>query len=148
MALQTGASLVPVFAYGENAIFDQTIYPEDSRRRRFQLYCKQLIGVTPPAFYGRSLSKGLWRRLFGEVGVLLKREPIEVVVGQPIAVPRISSPSTEIIDEYHKKYCDALKDLYETHRRAFHKLNRGHSSDDLLSDVLSRRDRLRAMQFR
>lgn len=148
MALRTGASLVPVFAYGENAIFDQTIYPEDSRRRRFQLYCKQLIGITPPAFYGRSLSKGLWRRLFGEVGVLPKREPIEVVVGHPIAVPRMASPSTEIIDEYHKKYCDALKDLYETHRRAFHKLNRGHSSDDLLSDVLSRRDRLRAMQFR
>lgn len=148
MALRTGASLVPVFAYGENAIFEQRIYPEDSRRRRFQLYCKQLIGITPPAFYGRSLSKGLWRRLFGEAGVLPKREPIEVVVGQPIAVPRMSSPSSEIIDEYHKKYCDALKDLYETHRRAFHKLNRGHSSDDLLSDVLSRRDRLRSMYFR
>ena len=58
MALKTGASLVPVFAFGENDIFEQMDNPEGSPLRRFQLWMKQLIGVTPPAFYGRSLSGG------------------------------------------------------------------------------------------
>jgi len=148
MALRTGASLVPVFAFGENDIFEQIEYPEDSARRRFQILCKELIGITPPAFYGRSLSRGVWRRIFGRAGVLPKREPIEVVVGKPIAVPKVQDPSPEAIDEYHKKYCDALKELYELHRRQFHKLNRGNSSDDLLSDLLIKRDRLSSMKFK
>ena len=36
------------------------------------------------------------------------------------------------IDEYHAKYVNALKELYETHRRLFHKLKREGSNDDLV----------------
>lgn len=147
MALRTGASLVPVFAFGENDIFEQVENPEGGRLRSFQLYMKQLIGITPPAFYGRSLSRGIWRRIFGRKGVLPKREPIEVVVGKPIAVPKVSDPSPELVDKYHNMYTESLKELYELHRRQFHKLNRGGSSDDLLSDLLMKRDRLQSMKF-
>jgi len=147
MALRTGASLVPVFAFGENDIFEQVENPEGGRLRSFQLYIKQLIGITPPAFYGRSLSRGIWRRIFGRKGVLPKREPIEVVVGKPIAVPKVSDPSPELVDKYHNMYTESLKELYELHRRQFHKLNRGGSSDDLLSDLLMKRDRLQSMKF-
>ena len=148
MALRTGASLVPVFAFGENDIFEQVENPEGGRLRNFQMYIKQLIGITPPAFYGRSLSRGMWRRIFGRKGVLPKREPIEVVVGNPIAVPKVVDPSNEIIDKYHALYTESLKELYELHRRQFHRLNRGGSSDDLLSDLLTRQGKLQHMQFK
>jgi 2-acylglycerol O-acyltransferase 2 len=148
MALRTGASLVPVFAFGENDIFEQVENPEGGRLRNFQMYIKQLIGITPPAFYGRSLSRGMWRRIFGRKGVLPKREPIEVVVGNPIAVPKVVDPSNEIIDKYHALYTESLKELYELHRRQFHRLNRGGSSDDLLSDLLTRQGKLQNMQFK
>ena len=148
MALKTGASLVPVFAFGENDIFEQVENPEGGRLRNFQMYIKQLIGITPPAFYGRSLSRGMWRRIFGRKGVLPKREPIEVVVGNPIAVPKVVDPSNEIIDKYHALYTESLKELYELHRRQFHRLNRGGSSDDLLSDLLTRQGKLQNMQFK
>ena len=133
MALATGSSLVPVFAFGENDIFEQVDNPDGSPLRKFQLWMKQLIGITPPAFYGRSLRGGMIRRLFGKRGgVMPKRESIEVVVGAPIPCPRAEKPSQEQIDEYHAKYVNALKELYETHRRLFHKLKREGSTDDLV----------------
>ena len=39
--------------------------PDGSKLRKLQLWVKQLIGLTPPAFYGRSLSGGILRRMFG-----------------------------------------------------------------------------------
>ena len=132
MAIKTGASLVPVFAFGENDIFDQVDNPDGSPLRKFQLWMKQLIGVTPPAFYGRSLSRGFLRRMFhSNTGVMPKRESIEVVVGHPIPCPKNPEPTQAQIDEYHTRYVTALKDLYDTHRRLFHKLKREGSHDDL-----------------
>ena len=133
MALRTGASLVPVFAFGENDIFDQVDNPDGSPLRKFQLWMKQLIGITPPAFYGRSLRGGMLRRLFRRrTGVMPKRESIEVVVGRPIPCPKVAEPTLRQVDEYHAKYIAALKDLYDTHRRLFHKLKREGSHDDLV----------------
>ena len=100
MALKTGASLVPVFAFGENDIFDQVANPTGGGVRRFQLWCKHLIGVTPPLLYGRNLSGGIWRRMTGgKHGVMPKRESIEVVVGAPIRVPKIADPTNAQIDK-------------------------------------------------
>ena len=53
LALKTGATLVPVFAFGENDIFDQVENPEGGVLRAFQKRVKSLIGITPPTFYGR-----------------------------------------------------------------------------------------------
>mmetsp|Transcript_3187 Transcript_3187/g.7387 ORF Transcript_3187/g.7387 Transcript_3187/m.7387 type:complete len:502 (+) Transcript_3187:132-1637(+) len=144
LALKTGASLVPVFAFGENDIFDQVDNPDGGQLRKFQLWMKQLIGVTPPAFYGRSLSGGLFRRMFrSNAGVMPKRESIEVVVGHPIPCPLTAEPTQAQIDEYHLIYITALKELYELHRRLFHKLRREGSHDDLVR----RTAQMRSMQF-
>ncbi|CAL6329912.1 unnamed protein product [Bathycoccus prasinos] len=86
LALKTGATLVPVFAFGENDIFDQVENPEGGVLRAFQKRVKSLIGITPPAFYGRSLSRGVLRRFFGKRGVLPKRQSIEVVFGKPLEI--------------------------------------------------------------
>ena len=144
MALKTGASLVPVFAFGENDIFDQVDNPDGSHLRRFQQCTKQLIGMTPPAFYGRSLSRGLLRRMFqSNAGVMPLRESIEVVVGHPITCPQTAEPTQLQIDEYHLRYVTALKELYDTHRRLFHKLKREGSHDDLAR----RMERMQSMKF-
>ena len=64
-------------------------------------------------------------------GPMPKRESIEVVVGHPIPCPKIAEPTLRQIDEYHALYLSSLKELYDTHRRLFHKLKRGGSHDDL-----------------
>ena len=90
----------------------------------------------------------MWRRIFGRKGVLPKREPIEVIIGNPIHVPQVDDPSPDVIDKYHQLYTVGLKELYELHRRQFHQLNRGGSSDDLLSDLIKRKNNLQAMTFK
>ena len=138
LALKTGASLVPVFAFGENDIFDQVDNPEGGFLRTFQKRCKTLIGITPPAFYGRSLSRGVLRRIFGKRGILPKRQSIEVVFGKPLEMERPFGYGDEpipeeIVDKYHKAYVKALRDLYELHRKSFHRMKRSDSVEDFAS---------------
>ena len=137
LALKTGASLVPVFAFGENDIFDQVENPEGGVLRAFQKRVKSLIGITPPAFYGRSLSRGVLRRFFGKRGVLPKRQSIEVVFGKPLEIrekPYGNDPIPEdVVDKYHKEYVNALRDLYELHRKSFHRMKRSDSAEDFAS---------------
>jgi len=137
LALKTGASLVPVFAFGENDIFDQVENPEGGVLRAFQKRVKSLIGITPPAFYGRSLSRGVLRRFFGKRGVLPKRQSIEVVFGKPLEIrekPYGNDPIPEdVVDKYHKAYVNALRDLYELHRKSFHRMKRSDSAEDFAS---------------
>ena len=72
-----------------------------------------------------------------------KRESIEVVVGHPIPCPKTAEPTQKQIDDYHTRYVTALKDLYDTHRRLFHKLKREGSHDDLAR----RMGRMQSMKF-
>lgn len=39
-----------------------------------------------------------------------------ISVGKPIHVPKVENPSLEIIDEYHKKFFDALSELFEEYK--------------------------------
>ena len=48
-------------------------------------------------------------------GLLPYRKPINVVIGAPIKVHQISSPSNEDIDKLHAQYVEALRKLYEEH---------------------------------
>ena len=106
LALKTGATLVPVFAFGENDIFDQVenpgvaFYSVSKAREKF-------VGITPPAFYGRSLSRGVLRRFFDKRGVLPKRQSIEVVFGKPLEIKEKPYGNDQIpediVDKYHKE---------------------------------------------
>ena len=46
-------------------------------------------------------------------GLLPHRKPIHVVVGSPIEVKRVESPTKEEIESMHKKYVEELQRLYE-----------------------------------
>ncbi|KAJ3076471.1 diacylglycerol O-acyltransferase 1 [Podochytrium sp. JEL0797] len=106
IALQTGANLVPVFAFGENDIWDQVDNSEGRIVRAFQLGVKRWTKVSPVLFYGR----------FGPVPY---RRPVKVVVGAPIEVPKVENPSLEVVSEYHVLYLKELEKLYQQHKQEF-----------------------------
>ncbi|KAL6729329.1 diacylglycerol acyltransferase [Ancylostoma duodenale] len=111
-ALRAGASLVPVYSFGENEIFEQLENPKGSPIRRFQTWWKELTGVSMPFFYGRGL-------LQTNFGFLPHNRPIDTVVGAPIAVPKVAEPTNEEVERVHKEYCDALTQLFDEHKTRF-----------------------------
>lgn len=109
MALKHGASLVPVYAFGENELFEQIPNPQGSLVRRFQNFLTHVLGFSPALFHGR----GIFNYSFG---LLPFRKPVNTVVGAPIDVEQVENPTQEQIDELHRNYCTALNDLFETHK--------------------------------
>ncbi|KAI1708058.1 diacylglycerol acyltransferase domain-containing protein [Ditylenchus destructor] len=112
LAIQHGASLVPVYHFGENSIFKQVENKRGSRMRKFQQSLKNVLGCSPPLFYGR----GFFNKYFG---FLPFRTPINSVVGSPIDVKQNDSPSNEEIDAVHQEYCDQLSKLFDDHKEKY-----------------------------
>ncbi|KAG5678467.1 hypothetical protein PVAND_008137 [Polypedilum vanderplanki] len=112
IALETGASLVPVFSFGETEVYDQTPNEPGSKVRRFQEAFKKWTGVAPAIFIGR----GFFQYSFG---LIPRRAPIHTIVGAPIAVEKILSPSKEDIDNLHQKFIEELEKLFEEHKRKY-----------------------------
>ncbi|XP_070159400.1 diacylglycerol O-acyltransferase 2 [Polyergus mexicanus] len=109
LALKHGTSIVPVFSFGETDLYDQVYSPEGSTLRRIQNYIRNFIGLAPVIFSGR----GFFQYSFG---LIPKRLPVTVVVGSPIKLPKIEEPTTEQIDEYHKKFMEHLTKFFETQK--------------------------------
>lgn len=72
LAIKTGASLVPVFGFGENQIFNTVMPEKGSILHSFQLKMKQALGFTMPLFHGRGL-------FTYNYGIMPKRVPLTVV---------------------------------------------------------------------
>uniref|UniRef100_A0AAY4EN75 Acyltransferase n=1 Tax=Denticeps clupeoides TaxID=299321 RepID=A0AAY4EN75_9TELE len=104
LALECGADLVPVYSFGENELYKQVVLPEGSWGRRLQALFKQIMGFAPCLFLGE-------RWLF-----LPYRTPITTVVGSPISVPKLQSPTEERVDHYHTLYMEALTELFHKHK--------------------------------
>ncbi|KAG7484060.1 hypothetical protein MATL_G00045040 [Megalops atlanticus] len=104
LALEYGADLVPVYSFGENELFRQVVFEEGSVMRALQTAFKKVMGFAPCLFIGQS-----W-------GLVPYRTPITTVVGRPISVPQIFSPSEEVVDHYHGLYMEALTQLFHEHK--------------------------------
>ncbi|XP_043933106.1 2-acylglycerol O-acyltransferase 3 isoform X2 [Protopterus annectens] len=110
LALENGADLVPVYAFGENEIFQQVIFEEGTWKRSLQLKFQKYIGFAPCLFKGEGLlSNKIW-------GLLPYRKSITTVVGRPVSVTRITKPSEEEVNKYHILYMEALKKLFNEHK--------------------------------
>lgn len=105
------AQLVPVFSFGENDIFHQSPNDSKSIMRRIQTSFTKLVGFSPPIFHGRGVFQYTW-------GILPFRKPITTVIGAPIAVTKNADPSAEEVQELHAKYIEALKSLFDTHKKS------------------------------
>ncbi|CAL4078709.1 unnamed protein product, partial [Meganyctiphanes norvegica] len=73
MALKHGASLVPVYGFGETDVYDQNVYPDTSLVRKFQRLLNRFLGFSPVIIKGRGIFQYSW-------GVLPRRKPINIVV--------------------------------------------------------------------
>ncbi|XP_035954582.1 2-acylglycerol O-acyltransferase 1 isoform X4 [Halichoerus grypus] len=112
IALTHGASLVPVFSFGENELFKQVNNPEGSWLRTVQEKLQKVMGFALPLFHAR----GIFQYNFG---LMPYRKPIHTVVGRPIPVHQTLHPSPEQVEELHQTYMEELRKLFEAHKRKF-----------------------------
>lgn len=123
MALKHGASLVPVFSFGENEVFDQADNPVGSKIREIQDKLTHILGFSPPLFHGRGVFNYT-------IGLLPFRTPIHTIVGKPISVDKVEEPDDKVVEEYHGKYIDALTTLFDEHKSKY-----GFAEDVMLKIV-------------
>lgn len=112
IAIQTGASIVPVFSFNEVEVYDQPSNEPGTKLRSFQEFCKKWTGIAPAIFIGR----GFFQYSFG---LIPRRHPITTVVGAPIDAVQNGAPTNEQIDELHEKFVDALQKLFEDHKHKY-----------------------------
>ena len=108
MALKTGASLVPVFSFGETKLFEQKRPTPGSKMFNLQERARNWFGFAPVIFKGRWFNP-----------LMPFRTPVDTVVGAAIDVPKIEKPTQEDIDHWHKVYLDELIKLFESHKEQF-----------------------------
>jgi hypothetical protein len=111
IGLANGASLVPIFSFGENNLYGQVANPRGSRLRRIQLAIQKRMGYATPFFKGRGIFQYA-------IGFLPVRHPIDTYVGAPIQLPKLERDkiTPEIVDKYHGEYMEALKRLFDTYK--------------------------------
>ncbi|RWS23980.1 2-acylglycerol O-acyltransferase 2-like protein, partial [Leptotrombidium deliense] len=105
MALKTGTSLVPVLSFGENDIFNQVQFDENSWYGKLQRKITAVLRFSPPLFYGRGIFQY-------SLGLMPFRKPIVTIVGAPINVPLNLTPTDEEIERVHEQYTNCLKQLF------------------------------------
>ncbi|KAI6190552.1 Acyltransferase [Aphelenchoides bicaudatus] len=111
LAIQNGASLVPVYSFGENDAFHQLDNHKGSRLRQFQSEFKKRIGLSPVLFYGTGI--------LSKYGILPYRKRLSTVVGAPIHLEKNPNPTQEEIDVIHAKYVAKLVELFEAHKHKY-----------------------------
>ncbi|KAA8641943.1 hypothetical protein EYZ11_002545 [Aspergillus tanneri] len=109
VAVETGAELVPVVAFGENDLFER-------------------VDVKNSGWFVRSVAK-VWETVVGHkiafstgrFGIFSPfQKPVNVVVGDPIPVTQQRwEPDPKYIDELQEQYVDALRRLFEDWRDVF-----------------------------
>ncbi|XP_030353355.1 diacylglycerol O-acyltransferase 2-like [Strigops habroptila] len=113
LALQHGAHLVPSFSFGENDLFRQVVFEEGSWMRSIQQRFQKMMGFAPCVFYGRGLTS------IQSWGLLPYAKPITTVVGEPVTVPKIEDPSSEVVDMYHEMYVRSLLKLFNDNKTKY-----------------------------
>lgn len=120
IALQTGASLVPVIGFGETDIYEQA-RPKGSFLKKIHHFMITKFEFTIPLFHARGIFNY-------QYGLMPYRLPINVVVGEPIDCPEVKDPSNELVQEYRDKYIASLKKLFNENR---HKYWKNHPNSQL-----------------
>jgi 2-acylglycerol O-acyltransferase 2 len=108
-ALQSGSSLVPVFSFGENDLYQTYTFNKGSFVRSIQERLKKWTTYGFPVIVGR----GMFNYTFGP---LPHRRPINVVVGKPIDVVKTNNPTNDQVDRLHERYICELTALFEQHK--------------------------------
>lgn len=119
LALRTGAALVPVLGFGENDLYSTVQFEKHTWGRAIQERLQRRLGFAMPVFCGLS-----WLPL------VPRRHPPTTLVGAPLwpqGAPL--DPTEEQVDEFHQLYCQALRELFDTHKASY---GMAHASLDLV----------------
>jgi hypothetical protein len=98
LAIEEGAELVPVYAFGETDLYYHFRFLIDVRR-----WLVKKFHVAVPL-------------ICGQYGLMPYRVPVTMVFGAPIKLPHCANPTQEQIDSAHKTYCEALLKLFDDHK--------------------------------
>lgn len=112
VALQTGASLVPVFSFGETNVYGWGEAEPNSFWDKVLKFIKWKSGNKVP------VGRGFFQYSFG---IVPRRHPVVTVVGKPIDIPKIVKPEVEDIEKYHRIFIDELTKLFEEHKTKYSK---------------------------
>merc|ERR1712196_370913 len=112
VAIRTGASLVPMWGFGENNLYENLAI-KSVTMRKWQRRIQRVLSVAPLLVAGRGV--------FSYSGGLIPhRRPISVVVGAPIDVgPADPEPSDERLHQVHDQYMQAVKSLFERFKEIY-----------------------------
>lgn len=104
LALRSGASLVPVWNFGERDVYPWVYEPRrGSWLHWLQHKMKALTRCTLPIFWPFPSSSA----------------HITTVIGTPIAVTQVKKPTADQIEVLHKTYKEALLALHSKHRETY-----------------------------
>jgi hypothetical protein len=102
MALETGTSIIPIIAYGENELYKLHTF------WLFKYINNLLLKINLHLPFPKWESCVNWIKLFNRP----LETPVKTYVGEPISVNKIESPSDKDIIELREQYFTALKKLY------------------------------------
>lgn len=106
-ALEHGADLIPCVSFGDNEVYHKRYFAEGSKMRRIQ------------DFLNRKTIPLLLCSGDGFLSILPRRIPLNLVIGAPIIVDKIASPTIVQVKELHAKYVQELVALYENNKSKF-----------------------------
>ena len=108
LAIRTGASLVPMWGFGENNLY-MNLADGHPTIRKWQRRIQRVLTFAPLLVQGRGVFSY-------SSGLVPHRRPITVVVGCPIHIEKDENPSQEKIVKYHTMYKQAIKELFNNYR--------------------------------
>lgn len=112
LAIQTGADLVPVLAFGENDLYDQLGPESHPLIHRIQMFALRAWKFTLPCLHGRGIFNY-------DVGLMPYRTPLNIVVGRPILVEQADVPDPDVVDRLHAAYMAELRRLWDAGKAEF-----------------------------
>ena len=108
IALQHGASLVPIYSFGENDLYEQAPNNDGTLLRRIQNILLKYIGFATPLYSGAGCSGGSMPLSF-----IPARVPVVTVIGDPIPCPCIANPTSDDIDKVRVLYIQKLQEIFK-----------------------------------
>ena len=110
IALESGASVVPVFCFGETELFETFLPDPHSWVAKAQAFSHRYWGTSQPIFRGTGV--------FSNSGMLPLRRELTTVVGAPLPPPAWEGPVggeeyNAAVELYHKQYVEALQGLFD-----------------------------------
>ena len=107
LAIQTGASLMPAFAFGQSETYSYVRLGPPLCSEKTVSRIAAVIRLAPMAFWGRGLS------------FVPRRVRMKIVVGRPVETTKEENPSNERVAAKLAEFIDEMVRLHETHKERY-----------------------------